>query len=431
MSFGPLAGYKVLELGSTVAGPFCGRLLADFGAEVIKIEPPDGDSVRAMGKHVDGKSLYAASILRNKRLVALDLRQPKAREVVKRLASKCDIVVENFRPGTLEKWGIGFEQLRETNPGLIMVRISGFGQTGPYRDRPGYGFLGDALGGMLHINGYPDRPPVRAAVPVTDMVTGLYGAFGAVLALLARKQTGKGQSVDAALYESAFSLMESHVPAYEKLGHVAMRAGCHLPGSTPNSLYPTADGGYIAMAAASDAVFRRLADVMEQPALAADSRFASALGRVANEEALDRIIGEWTSGFELDQLDGLLRRSDVPSSRVFTMADIFRDPHYAAREAIVQVGGGELDAVALSAPVPKLSETPGRILHAGGEIGADTVDVLTQFAAIPIHEVEAMLDAGIVFDARHARARSAAASATANEPASKAKAAGGVLADPT
>ena len=408
MSAGPLAGYKVLELGSTVAGPFCGRLLADFGAEVIKIEPPEGDSVRAMGKHVDGKSLYAASILRNKRLIALDLRQPKARDVVKRLAVNCDIVVENFRPGTLEKWGIGFDHLRETNPGLIMVRISGFGQTGPYRDRPGYGFLGDALGGMLHINGYPDRPPVRAAVPVTDMMTGLYGAFGAVLAILARQKTGKGQCVDAALYESAFSLMESHVPAYEKLGHVAMRAGCHLPGSTPNSLYPTADGGYIAMAAASDSVFRRLAGVMEQPELASDPRFSTALGRVANEEALDHTIGEWTSRYELDRLDELLHRADVPSSRVFTMADIFRDPHYAAREAILQVGGGELDSVALAAPVPKLSETPGRIDHAGGEVGADTVEVLTQFAAIPLSEVVAMLDAGIVFDASHARARSAA-----------------------
>ena len=273
---GPLAGFRVLELGSTVAGPFCGRLLADFGAEVIKVEPPEGDPVRAMGKHVDGKSLYAATILRNKRLIALDLRQPGARDVIRRLIFACDVVVENFRPGTLEKWGIGYDALRAMNPRLIMVRISGFGQTGPYRDRPGYGFLGDAVGGLLHINGYPDRPPVRAAVPVTDMVTGLYGALGAVMALLARKDSGQGQLVDAALYESSFSLMESHVPAYEKLGHVAMRAGTHLPGSTPNSLYPTADGGYIAVAAASDAVFRRLTAVMGQSALADDPRFVAA-----------------------------------------------------------------------------------------------------------------------------------------------------------
>ena len=262
---GPLQGYRVLELGSTVAGPFCGRLLADFGAEVIKVEPPEGDPVRTMGKHVDGHSLYAASILRNKQLVCLDLRKQQARDVVGQLAQNCDIVVENFRPGTLEKWGIGYEQLSARNPQLIMVRISGFGQSGPYRERPGYGFLGDAVGGMLHINGYPDRPPVRAAVPVTDMLTAVYGALGAVMALLARGKTGRGQIVDAALYESSFSLMESHVIAYDQLGLVAQRSGTRLPGSTPNSLYPTADGGYIAMAASSDPVFKRLAHTMGRP----------------------------------------------------------------------------------------------------------------------------------------------------------------------
>ncbi|MEO8751516.1 MAG: CaiB/BaiF CoA-transferase family protein [Casimicrobiaceae bacterium] len=417
---GPLAGYRVLELGSTVAGPFCGRLLADFGAEVIKVEPPEGDAVRAMGKHADGKSLYAATILRNKQLIALDLRRPEARDVVKRLIPKCDVVVENFRPGTLEKWGIGFAALRAINPGLVMVRISGFGQTGPYRDRPGYGFLGDAVGGLLHINGYPDRPPVRAAVPVTDMITGIYGAFGAVMALLSRKDSGQGQVVDAALYESSFSLMESHVPAYEKLGEVAMRAGSNLPGSTPNSLYPTADGGFIAMAAASDAVFRRLTTAMGQPALADDPRFSAALSRVKNEEALDRVIGEWTIEFPLDELEPLLRRSDVPASRVFTMADIFHDPHFAAREAIVNVGGGEWDSIAMAAPVPKLSETPGHIHHAGGEIGADTVDVLTRHAGMSAREIEALLDAGIVFDADHARARAAAASTEATNAAAHA-----------
>ena len=419
-SCGPLTGLRVLELGTTVAGPFCGRLLADFGAEVIKVEPPEGDPVRAMGKHVDGKSLYSATILRNKQLIALDLRQPGAREVIRRLVPACDVVVENFRPGTLEKWGIGYEALRATNPGLIMVRISGFGQTGPYRDRPGYGFLGDAVGGLLHINGYPDRPPVRAAVPVTDMITGIYAALGAVMALLARRDSGQGQLVDAALYESAFSLMESHVPAYDKLGHVAMRAGTHLPGSTPNSLYPTADGGYIALAAASDAVFRRLTSVMGQPALAEDPRFAQALARVNNEEALDRIIGAWTSSYQLDDLEPLLRRSDVPASRVFTMADIFRDPHFAARNAIIHAGGGEWDSVALAAPVPKLEETPGRIRHAGGEVGADTIDVLTRHGGLSAAEIDALLDAGVVFDAAHARARAAAtrsAASTTGAPA--------------
>ncbi len=404
---GPLAGHRVLELGSTVAGPFCGRLLADFGAEVIKVEPPEGDPVRTMGKHVGGKSLYAASILRNKQLVSLDLRVPAAREVVARLAGHCDVVVENFRPGTLEKWGIGYERLRQDNQGLIMVRISGFGQSGPYRDRPGYGFLGDAVGGMLHINGYPDRPPVRAAVPVTDMVTALYGAFGAVMALLSRKTTGLGQVVDAALYESAFSLMESHVPAFDKLGHVAMRAGSRLPGSTPNSLYPTADGGFIAMAASSDPVFRRLAAVMCRPELGEDPRFSTALARVDQQDVLDAIIGEWTSGFVLDQLEPMLQERDVPASRVFTMADIFRDPHFAARGSIVHAPDAELGSVAMPAPAPRLSATPGHISHAGGAIGADTVDVLGRVGGLGRAEIDALLASGAAFDPAHARPRTA------------------------
>ena len=403
---GPLTGYRVLELGSTVAGPFCGRLLADFGAHVVKVEPPEGDPVRTMGKHVDGRSLYAASILRNKELIALDLRRTEGRDVVKRLIPKFDVVVENFRPGTLEKWGIGFAELQAIHPALVMVRISGFGQTGPYRDRPGYGFLGDAVGGMLHINGYADRPPVRAAVPVTDMVTALYGAFGAVMALLSAKQSGQGQVVDASLYESSFSLMESHVPAFDKLGHVAMRAGSRLPGSTPNNLYPTADGGYIAMAASSDPVFRRLAGVIGRPELADDARFATALARVENQDLLDPIIGAWTCRFSLETLEPTLHRADVPASRVFTMTDIFGDAHFAAREAIVRVADEHLGSVAMAAPAPKLSATPGRINHAGRDIGADTVTVLRELAGLSHAEINTLLAAGVVYDAAHsARAR--------------------------
>lgn len=395
MTMLPLSEFKVLELGSTVAGPFCGRLLADFGAEVIKVEPPEGDPVRAMGSHHDGKSLYAASILRNKKLITLDLRKPEARQVAARLAGKVDVLIENFRPGTLEKWGLSPEVLQQSNPGLVIVRISGFGQTGPYCDRPGYGFLGDAVGGMLHINGYPDRAPVRAAVPVTDMVTGIYGAFGAVMALLARRATGRGQVIDAALYESAFSLMESHVAAYEMLGRVATRAGSRLPGSTPNNLYPTSDGRYIAMAAASDSVFRRLAGVMGNPSLAEDPRFATGLSRVAHQDELDAIVSEWTRSFELGDLERLLQSSDVPAARIFTMADAFADPHYAARETIVHAGQGEIgQEVAMPAPVPKLSATPGRIRHAGKGSGQDTVAVLRELLAMDDEEIARLHDRG-------------------------------------
>lgn len=396
----PLNEFKVLELGSTVAGPFCGRLLADFGAEVIKVEPPEGDPVRAMGSHVDGKSLYAASILRNKKLITLDLRKPEGREVVARLAEKVDVLIENFRPGTLEKWGLSPEALQRANPGLVIVRISGFGQTGPYRDRPGYGFLGDAVGGMLHINGFPDRAPVRAAVPVTDMVTGLYAAFGAVMALLARRSTGRGQIVDAALYESAFSLMESHVAPYEMLGKIAVRAGSRLPGSTPNNLYPTGDGHHIAMAAASDSVFRRLAGVMGEESLGTDPRFATGLARVAHQDELDAILSKWTSGFTLMELEHLLQSNDVPASRIFTMSDVFADPHYAARETIAHAGGGEIEEdIAMPAPVPRLSTTPGRIRHAGGRTGQDTVAVLRDMLAMDDEEIARLHEAGAIHDA--------------------------------
>src|SRR5690606_31440596 len=289
---GPLAGYRVLELGSTVAGPFCGRLLADFGAEVIKVEPAEGDAVRTMGKQHEGKSLYAASILRNKLLISVDLRSPEGQDLIRKLACESDIVVENFRPGGLEKWGLGYEQLRELHPGIIMARISGFGQSGPYRERAGYGVIGEAVSGLRHVTGDPDRPPTRAAVSLTDYFTGLYAAFGIVMAVLARQTTGKGQCVDAALYECAFSFMEPHIPAYEKLGYIANRAGSRLPDSTPNNLYPTRDGSHIHITAMGEAVFRRLAAAMGRPELMEQPEYASARARSEHHEDLDRLISE-------------------------------------------------------------------------------------------------------------------------------------------
>lgn len=259
---GPLTGMRVLEMGSTVAGPFCGRLLADFGAEVIKIEPADGDPVRTMGKHFGGRSLYAASIFRNKRLISVDLRRPEGRDIARSIALSCDVVVENFKPGTLEGWGLGWSDLSRANPRLVMVRISGFGQDGPYASRPGYGVICEAVSGLRHLTGDPDRPPSRVAVSMTDYITGLHAAFGAVMALMARGATGRGQYIDAALHECAFNFMEPWIPAYEKLGNVANRTGSRLAESAPNNLYPTGDGDFIHITAMADGLFRHLAKAM-------------------------------------------------------------------------------------------------------------------------------------------------------------------------
>ena len=395
---GPLSGYRVLEMGSTVAGPFCGRLLADFGAEVIKVEPFDGDPVRTMGKRAHGKSLYAASILRNKALISVDLRQPSGQEAVRNLARHCDVIVENFRPGGLEKWGLGWEQLSAINPGLVMVRISGYGQTGPHAARPGYGVISEAMSGLRHLTGDPDRPPSRISVSLTDCITGLYSAFGAALALLARGRTGRGQVVDSALYECAFSFMEPHIPAYDKLGLVANRTGTRLPDSTPNNLYTTREGQFIHITAMADGVFRRLANCMGTPELADDPRFAAATNRSDNHEAIDDLIGAWTQQHDLEYLERVLAEAEVPATRIFTLTDIFRDPQYAARGSIVRAPDPEFGTVAMATPVPRLSDTPGVIRHAGRRVGEDTRDVFRRIAGMTDADIDQLIADGVLLD---------------------------------
>lgn len=403
---GPLAGYKVLELGSTVAGPFCGRLLADFGAEVIKIEPAEGDAVRTMGKQYEGKSLYAASILRNKSLISVDLRSDEGQAIVKRLAAKCDIVIENFRPGGLEKWGLGYESLAAINPQLIMARISGFGQTGPYRERAGYGVIGEAVSGLRHITGDADRPPTRAAVSLTDYFTGLYAAFGVVMAVLARQTTGKGQCIDAALYECAFSFMEPHIPAFEKLGHIANRAGSRLPDSTPNNLYPTLDGSFIHITAMGEAVFKRLATAMQQPLLTADPRFQDSRSRSEHHEVLDALISDWTSSLDLPALEKTLEVAGVPATRIFTMKDIFSDPHFAARGMLANVPDEQLGTVTMAGVVPKLSGTPGTLRMSGGIVGRDTRRILADLAGLSEEEINRLTENGVIYSANDPGAQS-------------------------
>jgi crotonobetainyl-CoA:carnitine CoA-transferase CaiB-like acyl-CoA transferase len=397
MPAGPLSEYRVLELGSTVAGPFCARLLADFGAEVVKIEAAEGDPVRQLNAAVNGKSLYAASILRNKRIASFDFRKPEARELVKRLIPRFDIVVENFRPGTLEKWGLSYEDLRQVHPGLVMTRISGFGQSGPYRDQPGYGVIGEAKSGLRHMIGDPDRPPSRVGIPLTDYITGVYAAFGTVMAVLVREKTGAGQCIDATLMESAFSFMEAYVPTYEKTGKVGKRTGPRLADSAPNTLFPTRDGSHIHIAALADPVFRRLAAAIGRPELGTDPRFAEQRARSANEALIEGIIAEWTSAHDLDEIEAILRKGDVPASRVYDMADIFRDAHYKARGMLVPTPDDDLGSVTLAGVVPKLSATPGGVRWSGRRVGQDTRAFLKDTAGLSDAEINRLVAEGVVY----------------------------------
>jgi crotonobetainyl-CoA:carnitine CoA-transferase CaiB-like acyl-CoA transferase len=394
---GPLAGVRVLELGSTVAAPFCGRLLADFGAQVVKIEEAAGDPVRSMGKRLDGRSLYAASIFRNKQLISIDLRRAEGQALVRTLARNSDVLIENFRPGTLERWNLGYERLAADNPALVMVRISGFGQTGPYAQRPGYGVIAEAIGGLRHLTGDPDRPPSRVATSLTDYLCGLHGAFGALMALQVARETGRGQVVDASLLESAFAVTEPHIPAYDKLGTVAMRAGSRLPDNVPNALFECADGEFIHIATVGEPTFRRLVAAMGAPSLAEDPRFRSAADRARNQAAVEAAITAWTRAQPLSQVEATLQRHDVPATRIYTMADIFRDPHFAARHAIVAAPDAALGSIKMANVFPCLSATPGRVRRAGGgTVGGDTRSVLRELAALTDTDIDALQDSGVV-----------------------------------
>ena len=394
---GPLADYRVLELGSTAAGPFCARLLADFGADVVKIEAAEGDPIRQLGETAGGKSLYGASIMRNKRIASFDFRKPEARELVKRVIPQFDIVVENFRPGTLEKWGLGYDDLCKLNPRLVMTRVSGYGQTGPYKDQPGYGVIGEAMSGLRHMTGDPDRPPSRVGMPLTDYITGVYAAFGTVMAMLHREKTGVGQCVDAALIECAFSFMESYVPAYEKTGKIGKRSGARLADSAPNTLFPTRDGKHVHIAALADSVFQRLAAAMGQPELGTDPRFAKQKARNANEALIEGMVGEWTSAHDLAEIEAVLKRGDVPASRIYDMADIFRDPHYRARDMLVPTPDDDLGSVTLAGVVPKLSATPGELRWSGHRTGQDTRCFLRETAQLTDAEIDRLAAEGVVY----------------------------------
>ena len=396
---GPLTDLKVIEVCTTIAGPACARLLADFGADVIKIEPPEGDPVRQMGQHFENVSLYAASILRNKRSVVLDLKTEQGREVAFELMARADIVIENYRPGVMERLGLGYEALSARNPGLVMVRISGFGQDGPYASQPGYGAICEAVGGVRHMTGDPDRPPARVALATTDYLSSVYAAFGAMAAIHARKHTGKGQVVDVALYEAAFTQMEAIVPAHDKLGIVPKREGSNLPSMAPNSSYPTADGGWVLIAANSQPIWQRLVALMEKPYLLKDPRFETiqARGKPDHMRAIDSIVADWTRGFDAGMLVQMLQQAQVPATLVYTIADIFSDPHFQARQMLQQVPHPQLGHTVQTGIVPRLSATPGAIVRSGPDLGADSANVLQHDLQIDQERLQALIDCGAIF----------------------------------
>jgi formyl-CoA transferase len=392
-----LQGVKVLEMGSLIAGPYAAALLAQFGADVVKIEPPgDGDPLRRWRKLHDGTSLWWYAQSRNKKSLTLDLKAEEGRDIVRQLVAEADIVIENFRPGTLEKWGLGWEALSAINPRLIMLRVSGYGQTGPSRGRPGFAAVAECMGGLRHVTGFPDRPPVRAGVSLGDTLASLYGTIGALLAMHHLKANGgRGQLVDVALYEAVFAVMESLVPEYSVFGHVRERSGASLPGISPSNTYACGDGAYVVIAGNGDAIFKRLMHAIGRADLAADPDLARNDGRVRRNDELDAAISDWTMQHPLDHVLHVLDTAQVPGGRVYTAADIVDDPQYRAREMIERHALPDGQPVDLPGIVPKLSATPGRTRWIGPALGAHTGELLASLG-LGGDDVDRLRERGIV-----------------------------------
>ena len=372
----PLQGIKVVEMGQLIAGPFASKMLGEFGADVVKIEPPGvGDPLRKWRKLKDGTSLWWHVQSRNKRSLSLDLKAAEGQEIARRLIAEADVLIENFRPGTLEGWGLGYRELARLNPKLIMLRISGYGQTGPYRDLPGFGVIGEAMGGLRHLSGYPGQAPVRVGVSIGDSLSSLYGVIGVLLALQERARSGRGQEIDVALYESVFAMMESLVPEYDAFGYVREPAGSALPGITPSNSYPCNDGRYVLIAGNGDSIYKRLMRLIGRMDLADDPALAHNDGRSLQAERIDTAISEWTLQHGRDEVIEALKEARVPAGFPYTAADIIADPHYLARGMIEQV---QTSAGPLKVPgvLPKLSRTPGRIGAGGPQLGEHSNDVL-------------------------------------------------------
>ena len=408
---GPLSGLKVLELGQLIAGPFAAKTLADFGADVVKIEPPPGpdrgasaggDPLRKWRLLKDGTSLWWQVQSRNKRSVTLDLRQPDAQEIVRKLAAQADVLIENFRPGAMEGWGLGPEVLQDANPALIMLRISGYGQSGPYRDRPGFGVVAEAMGGLRHLTGEPGRVPVRVGVSIGDTLASLHGVIGVLMALQHRHQSvsagtpkGRGQVVDVALYEAVFNCMESLLPEYSVYGAVRGPSGSALPGIAPTNAYRCVDGGYAIIAGNGDSIFKRLMHAVGRDDLGTDPALADNAGRVLRVQEIDQAIGDWALQKTVDEVLAVLEGAGVPAGKIYTVADIAADPHYAARDMLQHVELADGTVVAVPGFVPRMSLTPGSHRRNAPSLGQDTETVLRE-VGVTLQQLDALRRRGVI-----------------------------------
>jgi formyl-CoA transferase len=398
----PLVGLKVLELGQLIAGPFAGKIFAEFGAEVIKIEPPavdgkqGGDPLRQWRLLHEGTSLWWYIQARNKKSITVDLRKPEGQDIVRRLARDADFVIENFRPGTLEKWGLGYDALASPNPGLIMIRLSGFGQTGPYRDQPGFGAVGESMGGMRHVTGFPDRPPVRMNISIGDALASLHGVIGALIALHHRDaHGGRGQVVDVALYEAVFNMMESLIPEYDLYGEIRQRIGTGLTNIVPSNTYATRDGMSVVIAGNGDSIYKRLMHAIGRDDLGQDPALADNRGRVARTADIDGAIAEWAATHDLAEVLDTLKAADVPHGKIYTAADIVADPQYRAREMIREMKLANGSTLKVPGIVPKLSDTPGTLEWVGPALGEHT-DAVLRAAGYSAEDIAKLRAAGAI-----------------------------------
>jgi len=401
-SAGPLAGLRVIEMGSFIAGPFCAQILADMGAEVIKIETPgSGDPMRQWGVNLkDGKSVWWPVIGRNKKSVTLDLHTSEGQDIARRLIMAADILVENFRPGTLEQWNLGPEELRREHPALIVARVSGFGQTGPYRERAGFGSVAEAMGGLRTLAGFPDRMPPRVGISIGDSLAGLFAALGVMASLHARSASGttggRGQVVDVAITESVMAVLESVISEYSATGIKRSRTGSILPGIAPSNLYPTKDGDWVLIAANADGVFRRLAAAMERPDLAADPRYATHRARGVSQLELDEIIAEWSAGLPAATVVERLTAAGVPAGPVYDAAGVAQDPHFRDRGAVIDVETEDFGVLTMQGVVPHFSDTPGSVRWPGASLGQHNEEVYGELLGFSASDIARLRERGVL-----------------------------------